>query len=300
MSEKILSDKNLKQRDCLTIESRILSIRGKQVLLDRDLADLYEVETKNLNRQVKRNIERFPTDFMFQITKDEYDVLKCQFGTSKMRGGDNRNLPYAFTEQGVAMLSGVLRSNKSIEVNIEIMRAFVSMRHFLLNSDSLFHRLSLLEVKQIQTDDKLNKILDGLDDGSLKSKLGFFFDGQILDAYLLVQELFKRATSRLVIIDDYLDESILIRLSDIAENVCVKMYVNDRRYKFLKTTVDAYNLQYPLNPIQLYSFNKSHDRWLLVDDEIYHFGASFKDLGKKWFSVDRVDEYSVDDFLDRL
>ena len=156
---------SLNQHD---IEKLIITVRGEQVLIDRDLANIYQVEVKQMNRQVKRNIDRFPEDFMFQLTKTEYDSLKCHFGTSNKRGGDRRALPYAFTQQGVGMLSGLLRSEIAVETNIKIMRAFVAMRRFIVQNAGILMRIAHLERHQIETDEKIDKILDKMDEMSPK------------------------------------------------------------------------------------------------------------------------------------
>ena len=185
------------------IEPLIKVIRGQQVILDRDLARLYQVETSQLNRQVKRNIERFPEDFMFQLTKEEFENLKCQNGTSSW-GGDRRSLPHAFTEQGVSMLSGLLKSKVAINANIRIMRAFVSMRHFLSVNADIFHRLSTMEYHQLEilqhqqeTDKRIDEVFRRLDEGSAKPKQGVFYNGQIYDAYAFVADLIKSGECKL-------------------------------------------------------------------------------------------------------
>lgn len=178
------------------IESLIHIFRNVQVMLDSDLARLYGVETKVLNQAVKRNIKRFPLDFMFQLTKEE--CLRSQSVTSNGGRGGTRYLPYAFTENGVAMLSSILRSDKAIEVNINIMRAFSAMRNFLMNNTVLFQRMDQLEMKQLKTDEKVDAILDKLRDNE-KPKEGIFFNGQIFDAYVLVADLIRQAKFRIVV-----------------------------------------------------------------------------------------------------
>ena len=174
----------------INIETLIYFIRNEQVMLDSDLAKLYGVETKVLNQAVKRNIQRFPTDFMFQLTKDE--CLRSQIVTSNGGRGGTRYIPYAFTENGVAMLSSVLRSERAIEVNIRIMRAFTTMRNFIRNHVSIFQRIERIEMKQLKTDEKVDAILDRLN-GSTEPKEGIFFDGQIFDAYAFVADLIRKA-----------------------------------------------------------------------------------------------------------
>ena len=197
------------------IESLIKVIRGQQVMLDRDLATLYGVETKRLNEQVKRNTKRFPEDFMFQLTKDE--CLRSQIATlNEGRGQHLKYMPYVFTENGVAMLSSVLRSDTAIEVNIRIMRAFVSMRHFMVNNASVFSRLETMEYHQLEmqqhqqeTDKRIDEVFRRLDEGNAKPKQGVFYNGQVYDAYTFVSDLIKSAKKRIVLIDNYVDETVL-------------------------------------------------------------------------------------------
>ncbi len=199
--------------DSITFLIRI--IRGKQVMLDRDLAALYGVETKRLNEQVKRNIKRFPEDFMFQLTKEE--CLRSQFATlNEGRGLHLKYMPYVFTENGVAMLSSVLRSDTAIDVNIRIMRAFTSMRHFMLNNAEVFQRLSTMEYHQLEmqqhqqeTDKRIEEVFRKLDEGNVKPKQGVFYNGQVYDAYAFVSDLVKSAKTRIILIDNYVDETVL-------------------------------------------------------------------------------------------
>ncbi len=278
----------------------IHSIRGMQVMLDFDLACLYGIETKRLKEQVRRNRNRFPSDIMFELTDEEFESLRSQFATSNKRGG-LRYHPFAFTETGVAMLSSVLNSEQAIQVNLQIMRAFVSMRRFMVANAQVFQRIEALEFKQIENGKKIDEIFSKLDSGELKPKLGVFFEGQMFDAFLLVENLIKRATKRLVLVDDYVDASVLERFSLRNEKVSVDIYVHSQKQTVtLLHAFETYNRQYFNAQLTLHSFNKSHDRWLIVDDEIYHFGASIKDLGKKWFAVNLVAEMTADEFIAKL
>lgn len=302
------------------IRHRIYTIRGVQVMLDRDLAIMYGVETGALNRQVKRNIDRFPSDFMFQLTKEEWDSLKCQNGISNMvevlkcqngisnsRGGA-RYLPYAFTEEGVSTIPTVLRSPQAAQTHVLIMRAFVAMRKFIIANAGVLQRLERVELKQLRSEQwkdeverRFDDILDRMDDGSLKHKLGMFFDGQMFESYSLVEELVKRASKRVVLIDDYVDAGVLEHFRMRGEGATVDVYVNKyHQTTTMKDTFDKYHAQYPGEHVELHTFNKAHDRWLIIDDEVYHFGASIKDLGLKWFSVNRVTEYSAEELMRRL
>lgn len=286
--------------DSQIVESMIHSIRGMQVMLDFDLACLYGIETKRLKEQVRRNRNRFPSDIMFELTDEEFESLRSQFATSNKRGG-LRYHPFAFTETGVAMLSSVLNSEQAIQVNLQIIRAFVSMRRFMVANAQVFQRIEALEFKQIENGKKIDEIFSKLDSGELKPKLGVFFEGQMFDAFLLVENLIKRATKRLVLVDDYVDASVLERFSLRNEKVSVDIYVHSQKQTVaLLHAFETYNRQYFNAQLTLHSFNKSHDRWLIVDDEIYHFGASIKDLGKKWFAVNLVTEMTADEFIAKL
>ena len=291
------------------VESLIRVIRGQQVMLDRDLAELYGVETRRLNEQVKRNIERFPEDFMFQLTPNEFDNLKSQIATSSW--GGVRKLPYAFTEQGVAMLSGVLKSPTAVEANIRIMRAFVSMRHFMVNNVAFFQRLETIEFNQLESnkvqakilahqevqDHRIDEIFRRLDEGMYKPKQGIFFDNQIYDAYSFVSELVKSAKQRIILIDNYVDETVLTLLDKRGENVSATIYTQQVSRQF-RLDVDRHNSQYP--PIEVDVFRRSHDRFLCIDDTVYHVGASIKDLGKKWFAFSKMEDFKPEELVARI
>ena len=291
------------------VESLIRVIRGQQVMLDRDLAELYGVETKRLNEQVKRNIERFPEDFMFQLTSNEFDNLKSQFATSSW--GGVRKLPYAFTEQGVAMLSGVLKSPTAVEANIRIMRAFVSMRHFMVNNAAVFQRLETIEFNQLESnkvqakilahqevqDHRIDEIFRRLDEGMYKPKQGIFFDNQIYDAYSFVSELIKSAKQRIILIDNYVDESVLTLLDKREDTVSAIIYTQQISRQ-LRLDVDRHNSQYP--PIEISVFRRSHDRFLCIDDTVYHVGASIKDLGKKWFAFSKMEDFKPEELVAKI
>ena len=296
--------------DTQQIQNRIFTIRDKQVMIDSDLALLYNVEVKRLNEQVKRNIERFPDKFRFQLTKEElkeYEnslrsqnatlgkdnkVLRLQNETSKEKRGGRRYLPYAFTEQGVAMLSAVLRSETAIKVSIQIIDAFVEMRKFISQNANLFQRVNNIEqkqiasdVKQIETDTKIDAILDAIEEKEIKPKQGIFFEGQIFDAYKFVSDLFRSAKTSILIIDNYVDDTVLTHLTKKKKTVKVSIYTKNLSEQ-LKLDAEKFNSQY--KNVTLEKFNKSHDRFIIIDDkDIYHFGASLKDLGKKWFAFSK-------------
>ena len=293
------------------VESLIRVIRGQQVMLDRDLAELYGVETRRLNEQVKRNIERFPEDFLFQLTKEEFENWKSQFATSNSIVMGARKRPYAFTEQGVAMLSGVLKSSTAVEANIRIMRAFVSMRHFMVNNAAIFQRLETIEFNQLESnkvqakilahqevqDHRIDEIFRRLDEGMYKPKQGIFFDNQIYDAYSFVSELVKSAKQRIILIDNYVDETVLTLLDKRGENVSATIYTQQVSRQF-RLDVDRHNCQYP--PIEVDVFRRSHDRFLCIDDTVYHVGASIKDLGKKWFAFSKMEDFKLEELVARI
>ena len=293
------------------VESLIRVIRGKQVMLDRDLAELYGVETRRLNEQVKRNIERFPEDFMFQLTKEEFENWKSQFATSNSIVMGARKRPYAFTEQGVAMLSGVLKSSTAVEANIRIMRAFVSMRHFMVNNVAFFQRLETIEFNQLESnkvqakilahqevqDHRIDEIFRRLDEGMYKPKQGIFFDNQIYDAYSFVSELVKSAKQRIILIDNYVDETVLTLLDKREDTVSAIIYTQQISRQ-LRLDVDRHNSQYP--PIEISVFRRSHDRFLCIDDTVYHVGASIKDLGKKWFAFSKMEDFKPEELVAKI
>ena len=359
------------------IKHQIHAIRGIQVMLDSDLAELYGVPTKVLNQAVKRNIDRFPEDFMFQLTSKEFEILveltgnasiddnrlrsqfatsslnkneeilrsqfattnsdnssnlptnisnnanrlisqfvissldshketkktilKSQFVTSSLEWGGKRKLPFVFTEQGVAMLSGVLKSERAVYINIFIMRAFVSMRRFIHKEAAIFARLDnvekkeledRLEIKQIKnnTAKDFEKIFETIEDRVDIKKHQIFFDGQVFDAYKFVNDILKNAKKSIILIDNYIDESVLILFSEL-KNVKVTIYTENLTEK-LKLDLEKYNQQYP--KIEIKTLKKCHDRFLIIDNkEIYYIGASIKDLGKKWFAFSKMDKESL-------
>ena len=278
------------------IENKIHLIRENQVILDRDLASFYQVDLSQMNRQIKRNITRFPPDFRFQLTKDEHDSLKCQNGIANTRGGD-RALPYAFTEQGVAMLSGLLRSETAINANILIMRAFVAMRRLFITNSHVFQRLNYLEYRQHETDNTIERIIDRIDNLSVIPRQGVFFDGQVFDAYEFACNLIRQADLNITLIDNYVNDEVLTILDKRKPGVKATIYTNNTSKQFA-LDITKHNSQYP--PIDIVSFNKSHDRFLVIDANVYHFGASIKDLGKKWFAVSLLEDIKPEDLVSRI
>ena len=285
------------------IEERIFTIRGKQVMIDKDLALLYGVETKRLNEQVKRNIERFPEDFMFQLTMEE--CLRSQFATlNQAQGRHLKYLPYAFTENGIAMLSSVLRSETAITVNIKIMRTFTQIRKSIYRDSNLSHRVELIEYNLsdmrkllMETTDKVDSIFESMKDTSTLPVQGIFFDGQIFDAYTFVADLIRKAKRRVVLIDNYIDDTVLTILSKRADGVRCVVYTG-KIPKQLQLDIDKHNAQY--SPIDVRTFSKAHDRFMIIDNDIYLIGASIKDLGKKWFGFTLMENTDADDLIGRI
>ena len=301
-NKDIFSSSNLKSQIATSslasdrpIERMIYTIRDVQVILDEDIACLYGVETKRLNEQVKRNIERFRSDFMFKLTSEEFSILKSQNATSSW--GGRRKLPLVFTELGVAMLSSVLTSKEAIEVNVQIMRAFTSMRRFLVSNAQVFQRLENLEYKLIATDKKVALLYDKIEEGKLEPRQGIFFDGQIYDAYEFICGLIKSAQTRIVLIDNYIDETVLTMLDKREHSVTATIYTNKISPQ-LQLDITKHNTQYPT--INVKEFKRSHDRFLILDNQVYLIGASIKDLGKKWFAVSLMTETDPEVLLSRL
>ena len=273
------------------IENLILNIRGKQVMLDRDLARLYGVETKALNQAVKRNLERFPERFMFKLNDNERIevVTNCDHLNELRFSYQN---PYAFTEQGVSMLSAVLKSNIAINTSIMIMDAFVAMRHSLNKNYQLHNRIELLEQNQLSNNKLLQKhtkqfevIFDKIFKHNTPTE-GVFHNGQIFDAYKFATDLIKSAKKSLVLIDNYVDESVLLMLSKREAGVSAKIYTANISQQ-LTLDLAKHNKQYP--PIEIFMHTTSHDRFLIIDDaEVFHIGASLKDLGKKLFAFSKL------------
>ncbi len=264
-------------------------------MVDRDLAELYGVDTKRLNEQVKRNIERFPDHFRFQLSDIEKEQLiaNCDRFNPLKHSSSN---PFVFTEQGVAMLSAVLKSPTAVRTSIRIIEAFVAMRNFLLNNATLFQRMERLEIKQLKTEEKVDAILDKLSN-SEQLKEGIFFTGQIFDAYVFVAELIRKAQNRIVIIDNYVDDTVLLQLSKRKKGVTVDIY-DGQISRQLRQDVVAHNSQYP--GVTLHSYQKAHDRFMIIDEEVYHIGASLKDLGKKLFAFSKMEILTGTELISKL
>ena len=282
------------------IKNLIYTIRGKQVMLDSDVAMLYHYETKNINKAVKRNIERFPEEFCFQLTDEEVKILRFQIGTSKdntiskeQRGG-RRYLPYVFTEQGIAMLAGVLKNEIAVAVSINIIKSFIEMRKFLNLNGQVFERLTNVEYKLLEHDKKFDKVFNGLQrEENIKQKL--FFQGQIWDSYRLIIDIIKRANKKITIIDNYVDDSILKMLTKKNKSVEV-IIITSNKSNIENIDIKKFNKEYPI--LKVVKSNKFHDRFIIIDNkELYHCGASIKDLGKKCFAINKIEDIS---FIDKL
>jgi len=293
--------------DSTTIQRKIYAIRDVQVMLDSDLAEFYGIETRTLNQAVKRNIERFPADFMFQLTNEEFEdwksqnvttnskVLISQFVISKEKRGGRQKLPYAFTEQGVAMLSGVLKSDTAVKMSIQIINAFVAMRKFIINNAQIFQRIDNVERRQLkhemETDEKFEKVFNALQNKELKPKQGIFFDGQIFDAHKFVSDLIRKAEKSILLIDNYIDDTVLDLFTKRKKTVAVTI-LTKKITKEMVLDLEKFNSQYPA--IEIKEFKDSHDRFMIIDNEdVYHIGASLKDLGKKWFAFSKFDKAAL-------
>ena len=276
------------------IKNLIYTIRGKQVMLDSDVAMLYHYETKNVNKAMKRNIERFPEDFCFQLTNDEFKNLRFQFGTlnKKVNNGKvtRKYLPYVYTEQGISMLAGVLKNDIAIQVSISIIRAFIEMRKFISSNSQIFERLTNVEYKLLEHDKKFDEIFDSLlKKEEFKQKI--FFGGQIYDAYSLVIDIIKRAKNKIIIIDNYIDDSILKILIKKNRNVEV-VILTSKKSNISKLDMQQFNKEYPI--LKVAKTDKFHDRFIIIDNkELYHCGASIKDLGKKCFGINKIDDIEI-------
>ena len=308
MEENKLEVKN--ESSIENIKTLIYTIRGKQVMLDSDVAMLYHYTTKRINETVSRNKKRFPEIFCFQLNTNEYEMIKSQFMTTEQnnntdfslrsqfatlniesnRGKHRKYLPYVFTEQGIAMLSGLLKNEIAIQVSINIMNAFVEMRKFLMQNGNIFERLTSVEYKLIEHDKKFDNIFNKLQlEDNIKQRI--FFNGQIFDAYSLIIDIIKRAKKKIVIIDNYIDDSILKMLIKKNKNVEVVILTSNKS-NINNLDIQKFNKEYPI--IKVAKTDKFHDRFIIIDNiEMYHLGASIKDLGKKCFGINKIEDTRI-------
>ena len=302
-------EQNLESLTTEKIQSLIYVVRGKQVMLDNDLALLYQVDTGNLNKAMKRNYKRFPEDFCFQLTKEEYSNLKFQNGISSyVEHGGRRTLPYVYTEQGIAMLSAVLRSDIAIQVSIQIMKTFVELRRYLAHGALLLEKVNELEIKQLESDykrkefeQKTEKRLDEVFDyiaSHEENNQKIFYDGQIFDAYSLLSNIIGLANSSIVLIDGYVDVITLNLLSKKKKCVDVCIYTLPNARLTIQDIV-IFNAQYP--NLEVKRTSAFHDRFLIIDNNYgYHIGASLKDAGKKCFGINKIsDKGIINDLIQR-
>ena len=264
-------------------------------MIDRDLAELYGVKTKRLNEQVKRNIERFPSDFCFQLNEQEFENWKSQFATSNSDKMGVRRAPYAFTEQGVAMLASILKSEIAIAASVKIMRAFVAMRRFMMNNARVFTELDAIKKHlmesdhhQMENDKKIEYLLNIMDRYRIDEKQGVFFQGQIFDAYAKFESFIQSAKHDIILIDQYVDLSVLERFAKKQNGVLVTIYTHPQT-PLTQQDLQRFNAQYPTLTIQ--HSTTIHDRFLIIDHTLlYHIGASLKDLGKKCFAFEIMED----------
>lgn len=269
------------------IKSMIYEIRGNKVMLDSDLAKLFKCTngSKDIKRPVKRNLDKFPEGYFYQLSKDEYKNLRCQFGTSSLNNyGGTRYLPYVFTDKGILMLATILRTPIAIKVSIDIIETFVRMRSFIVNNEEVFRRLSISENKIIEHDGKLNEIMDKLQNKEFKEKV--FFDGEFYDAHSLIVDIIKSSREEIIVVDNYIDKNILDLLVNKNNNVSIIIVSKN---KDISKDIERFNKQYSK---VIYKYLKEdHDRFIIIDKKrLYHIGASLKDLGNKWFAISLIED----------
>ena len=274
------------------IKNLIYTIRGKQVMLDSDVARLFEYATKDLNRNVKNNIERFPEYYCFQLTDEEYKSLRCKNFTlnENGRGQHRKYLPYVFTEYGITMLAGLLKSQVAVNVSIKIVNSFIEMRKFLTSNGQVFERLTNVEYQLQEHNKKFDEVFNQLQLGeNIKQRI--FFDGQIYDAYSIIIDIIKKANKKILIIDNYIDDSVLKMLAKKKNNVEVVILTSDKS-NIDNLDIKKFNKEYPI--LKVAKTNKFHDRFIVIDNkEMYHLGASIKDLGKKCFAINRIEDIEI-------
>ena len=274
------------------IKNLIYTIRGKQVMLDSDVVRLFKYATKDLNRNVKNNIERFPEYYCFQLADEEYKSLRCKNFTlnENGRGQHRKYLPYVFTEYGITMLAGLLKSEVAVNVSIKIVNTFIEMRKFISANGQLFERLTNVEYKLLEHDKKIDEVFNQLQvEENIKQRI--FFDGQIYDAYSLIIDIIKKANRKILIIDNYIDDSVLKMLTKKNNNVEVVILTSDKS-NIQPIDIQKFNKEYPI--LKVAKTNKVHDRFIIIDNkEMYHLGASIKDLGKKCFGINKIEDMEI-------
>lgn len=304
-------DLNIVKYEIDEIKQKIFCVRGKQVMLDSEVAEYYHYTTKNINKAMKRNIERFPEDFCFQLTEEEFKNLRFHFGTlnKKANNGEvtRKYLPYVYTEQGIAMLSGMLKNEIAVQVSINIMRAFVEMRKFIINNQLMIDKINNIELNQLEYKRTIDKKIEEYEknfeilfkefDKNSQNEFHqrIFFDGQVWDSYNLIITIIKKANEKILIIDNYIDDSILEMLSKKKDGVEVTILTSNKS-NILKIDVQKFNKEYPT--LKVAKTNKFHDRFIAIDNkELYHCGASLKDLGRKCFAISKIEDV---DYLERI
>lgn len=296
---KINNDSNITKYEVEDIRKKIYTIRGRQVMLDSDVARLFKYETKDLNRNVKNNIDRFPEHYCFQLTEEEYESLRCKIFTLNKsgRGQHRKYLPYVFTEHGITMLAGLLKSDVAVIASIKIVNSFIEMKKIILSTGQVYERMANIEYKILEHDNILKKVLKELgQEENIKQKI--FFEGQIWDSYNLVVNLIKRAEKKILIIDNYIDDSILEMLSKKKKDV-EAVIITSNNSKVLKLDIQKFNKEYPT--LKVAKTDKFHDRFIILDNkELYHCGASLKDLGKKCFAIGKIEDFGYIDSITKL
>jgi hypothetical protein len=277
-----------------SIKDKIHTIRNYQVMLDKDLAELYGVETKRINEAVRNNQDKFIDDFYFELTNNEFENLRSKFSTANF--SKTRTNPKVFTEQGIYMLATILKSKVASQVTVYIIKTFANMRKLISQNISMFERFERIEQRLTIHDENFDKFFDALEDKTLKPKQGIFYDGEVFDAYVFINDLLKLATNEIILIDNYIDETVFTLFSKYS-NIKIKIYTKTIS-KQLKLDFQKYETQY--KNIELFEFKNSHDRFLIIDKkEVYHLGASLKDLGKKWFAFSKfeIENLKILDYL---
>ncbi|MBR4625906.1 MAG: ORF6N domain-containing protein [Alphaproteobacteria bacterium] len=286
-----------------SLKDKIYTIRGVQVMLDSDLAEIYGYATKDFNRQVKNNIERFDEDFRFQLTDEEVTLIsRCKNFTlndlPKGRGHNYKYKPYAFTEQGIYMLMSVLKGDLAVAQSKTLIRLFREMKHFVQNNMLVFDEIVSIKQHQLNTDKRVDELFTLLDKYNVKDTQGIFYQGQIFDAYAKFQSFIAQAQTEIILIDNYVDVSVLERLATKNSGVAVTIYTSNNA-KITAQDIQNFNAQYP--PLTVHYTTNMHDRFLIIDHKIlYHIGASLKDLGKKCFAFDLFDASFIPDILAKI